>query len=245
MIHLHDRPVAITFTGGIDSTVLAYWVCSQKPTSKVHLVACNYGQANWQVTHDLMIYHFRELTARFGVDISWFCLPVPLPDWSRTTGLATSGFIPPRADAVVDYDQPVRAYDYAYIDGRNALLFTYLFSYCSHLEIPALLSGHQYETLEWARLDSYRHRTEDFSPMFLDRMNLLQEVGFRNRVRLHAPFMDMRLPKKAIVKLGLDLGVDLERTYSCQFYPECGKCDNCLNKTSVLKELGICLKGTE
>lgn len=227
---LHKDEVAVTFTGGIDSTTLAYELADSGVRTLVLLFA-NYGQANANHSRELLKYHAKKLgAAAVTVDVG-------LPPWSCNSPLHQPGYVPQRADYSIDYTEQRKSYDYALIDGRNAFLFLYMLSWCSQHKIPVLYTGHQYEPKEWAELDSYRHRTEDFGPGFIDRMNLLQEVGFRNRVRIEAPFIQRRLSKREIIKLGLSLGIDIKnQTYSCQFYPACGKCDNCICRENALRD---------
>ena len=246
-----DHPVAITFTGGIDSTVLTYWLLrevwprfGQKPT-RVYLLSANYGQANIGVTRELRSFHQGKLKEwKPDFDVWGVEVKVDIPAWSMGGGLFLPHFKPAeKCPEVVDLD-PVeaakRTYDYAYVDARNAFIFTTLMSWCVKEGIPLIYTGHQYDPVEWDFIDNYRHRQEDFSPMFLDRMNLLAETGFRSRVRIEAPFNVFRLSKVDIVTLGHRLlGAEtlIEKTYSCQFYPECGICPGCVAKQDALREV--------
>lgn len=251
MFQTHGRKVAITFTGGIDSTVLAYWFCEnadrinflsptpQDPSvtqrTRIYLVLCHVdGQANFEEAYDLLRHHRVQLSDRYGKRFVFLShvLKVPMPLWFSTNALKIEGYIPPELNVGLDHDR-IRTHEDlgpdVYMDGRNAIIFSYLLSWCSITKIPTLLVGHQYEIQEWDKLDSYRCRSEDVGPAFLDRMNLLSECGFRFRTRIEAPFISARLSKYEIVKLGKDLGLDLgEETYSCLFYPPCGKCGQCV-----------------
>lgn len=234
--------IAVTFTGGIDSTFVLYEQGVR--ATEIYMLACNYGQANWLKTVELGLYH-QERLQNLGVDTRFIQLDVPIPSYASDHGqagpLRTEGFVPPEKVEKVDYTQQRKTYDYALIDGRNAFLFLHMLCFCSNLYLPVLYTGHQYEPEEWEQLDSYRHRTEDFGPLFLDRINLLQEVGFRNRVRVEAPLLSQRMSKlDVMLHLRDTWKVDLEQhTYSCQFWPKCGKCDNCINLESVFKQLGV------
>lgn len=235
-----SKQLAITFTGGMDSTVLAYDICSRLEGFKadeVTLLVCDYGQASFKPSYELITYHTREIRKRYHIDVEFQVLVAQLPNWvGKDAGLFKEGYVPSTPSDVIDYSRESRSYDDELVDGRNGFLFLYMLSYCSKNEIPILYTGHQREPSEWANCDAYRHRTEDFGPEFIARMNLLQEVGFRNRVHIAAPFLDYRLSKLDIIRLGKRLNVDLDKTYSCQYYPACGKCDNCTQREWSFKE---------
>lgn len=257
MIHLHHRNAAIAFTGGVDSTVLAYWLCDQldsledfvHPTPQppghvptLQLIACNYGQTAWTLTESFLHYHTQTLTERyFGkVKIVPIALEVKLPAWTTMGGLFLKGFVPPKQDEIVDYKAETRRYDYCYVDGLNSILYSWMLAWCSKEKINYLLTGHQLEVNEFDNFDGYQYRTDDSTGFFLDRMNLMNECGFQNRTRIEAPFWAMRLSKYNICRLGQDLKVDLgKQTYSCQFVPACGKCDNCIIRRKAFGILNI------
>jgi 7-cyano-7-deazaguanine synthase len=61
------------------------------------------------------------------------------------------------------------------------------------------------------------------------------------RLRIHAPLID--LPKAAIIKRGLELGVDYSLTRSC-YSPgsggaACGECDACLLRLRGFADAGV------
>lgn len=69
----------------------------------------------------------------------------------------------------------------------------------------------------------------DGNAKWLCRLNDFLEVEFGRKVTVIAPFLDY--DKDYIYKLGCSLGVDLNKTFSCNYEKdgkECGKCGNCL-----------------
>jgi len=257
MINSHGRRIALTLTGGIDSTVLLYWVCENdgkpwflSPTengpdvrTKFYLVACNFGQANWHRTWELLLYHKAIVEKKYGDRFEFIAaeVKVPLPEWEKDNALFKTNVKAGKGDeTIADYKDAGRTYEDVFIDGRNYILFSWLMSWCSKENITLLLTGHQYEVREFDQLDSWKMRTEDVSPMFIDRLNLMNECGYRFRTRIEAPFFNMRLTKYQIVKLGKDLGLDLGKdTFSCILEPACGECDNCIIRRKALAVLGV------
>jgi 7-cyano-7-deazaguanine synthase in queuosine biosynthesis len=251
MYQSHGRRVAITMSGGIDSTVLAYAFCENdgkwnflSPTpfppgqkTEVHLIhAAIGGAANSKATEPLLMENYQDLVDRYHEKFIFrpYAFNVTLPPW-REDALMIPGYQPQRHGDNPNEKTFTELGPDVHIDGRNAIFMLWILSYCSKLGVDTLLTGHQLEVYEWDELDCYRARTEDVGPAFIERLNLLTEVGFKRRVRVVAPFLDMRLSKYNIVKLGRDLGIDLEKkTYSCYFYPPCGKCGNCIVRQKAL-----------
>jgi 7-cyano-7-deazaguanine synthase len=78
------------------------------------------------------------------------------------------------------------------------------------------------------------HATEiDATRSFLSSVStLVQAVG---AVRVEMPFRD--LSKREVAKIGVDLGVPVDRTFSCQVNPHghCGACPNCVDRLDALR----------
>lgn len=255
MIGLHGRDVAIAFTAGIDSTVLAYWLCDemdkfdkdffhpvpQNHKPELHLLSCNYGQKTWERTRTTAEWHAGELNKRYGdkIFVKSVTLDVALPHWTKKGGLFQENYQVPVQKEIVDHHADERRYADCYVDGLNCIMYAWMMAYCSDVKISYLLAGHQFEVNEWDNFDGYIYRTDDSTPFFLDRMNLMNECGFMNRCRVEAPFSTMRLSKYDIVSLGQRLKVDWTKTFSCQFEPGCGKCDNCIIRRKAFSMLAI------
>lgn len=244
MIRLPKR-FAVTFTGGIDSTVLAYMLVKQaRPESEVHLVSCNYGQANWKNTFELRDMHEAVLHNMLDLKKGFLVVHtqrIQLPAYTTcNTALFGVGYVPEVENRVVDYSKQEMSYEKELIPYRNAFLFLNMMAYCRVHDLQFLYTGHQYQDGEWDNIESFRHRTEDFGAYFIDRINLLGEVGTDKYIRVVAPFLEQRADKRAICELGMLMGIDLAKdTYSCQYSPRCNKCDNCICRENVFKELGI------
>lgn len=257
MIISHGRDVGVTLSAGLDSTVLAYWFCENykkleylSPTpfpknfkQKVRLIFANIGnQANAEVTHELFHYHFAQLSLRYpSIKFKKDYLKIPLPDWAtKGNPIHQQGGKP----LDEDYRPNIRNHEdlgpNVYIDGRNTLVLGWILSWCSYKKVPLLLVGHQSEIHEFDDIDTYRGRTDDNSCLIIDRMNLLNEVGYRTRTRIEAPFSTLRYSKYDIVKVGMDLGINLgSSTYSCLFSPPCGKCGQCVIRRKAFAIFGI------
>ena len=84
----------------------------------------------------------------------------------------------------------------------------------------------------------------DTTPEFLKQINELNKVNNYEYIPVCAPFIDT--DKKDVVKLALELGVPIEKTWSCYVNNDgtpCGECFSCKSRIKAIeeakKELGM------
>jgi 7-cyano-7-deazaguanine synthase len=87
----------------------------------------------------------------------------------------------------------------------------------------------------------------DCRPEFLESFEVLSNLATkagvegRDRFRIHAPLLE--LDKPAIIRRGLELGVDYSLTHSCYDPTEgglaCGRCDACRIRRPAFERLGL------
>ena len=77
------------------------------------------------------------------------------------------------------------------------------------------------------------------SPVFNNAMNEAIWEGSGRQLRIEAPFVNMN--KADIVRIGLDLGVPYELTWSCYEGGEkpCGKCGTCIDRAAAFAANGV------
>ncbi|WP_297982148.1 7-cyano-7-deazaguanine synthase QueC [uncultured Methanobrevibacter sp.] len=84
----------------------------------------------------------------------------------------------------------------------------------------------------------------DTTPEFLNQINELNKVNNYEYIPIRAPFIDT--DKKDVVKIAIELGVPIEKTWSCYVNDDgtpCGECFSCKSRIKAIeeakKELGI------
>lgn len=87
--------------------------------------------------------------------------------------------------------------------------------------------------------DSAGFAYPDCSPAFNSAMNEAIWEGSGHQLRIEAPFVN--IPKSEIVKIGLEIGVPYELTWSCYEGGEkpCGKCGTCIDRIAAFQANGI------
>lgn len=79
----------------------------------------------------------------------------------------------------------------------------------------------------------------DCSPVFNEAMNKAIYEGSGHQLTIEAPFVDMN--KAGVVKMGLELGVPYELTWSCYEGGDepCGKCGTCIDRAAAFAANGV------
>lgn len=219
---------AIMATGGTDSTLLMYELAEKNPI----IISINYGQIIWEKQRELILYHMKKTKCVDPlVEIS-----MQLFEWQKTPGLFIKNWYPEDKDPLKNWEElPHKSY---FIEGRNAIMLCYALAYCAAYKIEELIVGYEYEKEEWKNIRTTKLIADDTSPHFLDTMNILALSGFSNVTRIRAPFYERRMDKKDIIRECLSRNLDLNKMYSCYFFPgPCGKCDNCLLRNKAIKDL--------
>ncbi len=116
-----------------------------------------------------------------------------------------------------------------YLVGRNAVLLAKVAVYCAHQHLGRIALG----TLA-------DNPFPDATQEFLDAMARVLSCGLAHEITVATPLARSR--KADVVRLGVDLGVPLERTLSCM-RPDggrhCGLCSKCRERRAAFSEAGV------
>jgi 7-cyano-7-deazaguanine synthase len=116
-----------------------------------------------------------------------------------------------------------------YLAGRNVVLLTKAAVSAASQRIPRIaigpLAGNPFP---------------DATPQFFDAMSHALSLGLDHALTIEAPFAEMN--KAAVIRLGLELGVDLGLTISCmnpQNGLHCGRCSKCRERRDAFIAAGM------
>lgn len=100
--------------------------------------------------------------------------------------------------------------------------------------------AHQWNAPVWRALDAGENLPYDCLPEFFVHANRAIEAS-NERVVLRTPFLDNRLDRLAIVRLGVERGVPFEYTSSCVcgWGKDCGLCGVCILRHASFKTVGL------
>ena len=213
----------VLLSGGLDSTTLLHYVKKDLGYSEIHAITYYYGQkhsremdcARWQAK-EANIYSHQQIDISFSRELL-----------ANSSALLNTGIdIPDLAD--LSDEQLVQPP--TYVPNRNMIFISLSAGYAEARGIVDLFYGAQTQ-------DSYGYW--DCTSEFVKRLNAVLLLNPKNHVRLHAPFSE--LSKKDELKIGLKLGVDYSRTWSCYRGEEkaCGTCPSCVERLRAFKQIGI------
>lgn len=218
-----SQGAVVLVSGGIDSSVLLHYVARSLKRAPIHVLSFNYGQrhakeldcARWQA--DAVDAETHRI-----IDISF------MGGLVRGASALISGgrLVPEFKDlAAGDLDQPP-----TYVPNRNMILLSIASAHAEAQGIRDVYYGAQ-------ALDEYGYW--DCTADFLERVNAVLALNRRDPVTIHAPFVSKK--KADSVRLGLELGVLFNQTWSCYRggARACGVCPTCVERLKAFKEAGL------
>ena len=119
-----------------------------------------------------------------------------------------------------------------YVPFRNAQFLTIAISWAEVIGASVLVTGTTEE-------DAAGY--PDCRKIFYELFNKIVEVGTKDDSKIEIITPLISLKKRDIVKLGMELKVPFELTWSCYRNNEkaCGRCDSCLRRLRAFKETGV------
>ncbi len=213
----------ILLSGGLDSSTLLYYVRDRLHVPAIHALSFNYGQkhskeldmARWQAERAGVAEH-RLIDISFVKDM--------LPGASA---LLDESIAIPKLNDLADAD---RAQPPTYVPNRNMILLSLAAAYAE---------GHGIGDVFYAAQAQDEYGYWDCTGTFVQALNRVMSLNRRKPVLAHAPFVGMR--KFAILKIGLELGVDYAHTWSCYrggALP-CGECPTCVERAAAFERLNM------
>ncbi|MBY0217832.1 7-cyano-7-deazaguanine synthase [Paenibacillus illinoisensis] len=196
-------------SGGMDSTVLAYWL--KKQDKRVLPLFIDYGQ------------HFREEEYNTLIEV----IPDSFKEFIRI--IRIGDIYQTSSSRMINepnlWEDNITADD-LYLPYRNLLFLSVAASVAQSEGINEVYSGF---------INSNHAKEIDCSKDFFDKLgSVLEEYG---TVKISMPFRDYS--KTEVAELGVKLGVPVALTYSCQASSKfhCGVCPNCVDRLTALNSL--------
>jgi 7-cyano-7-deazaguanine synthase len=185
----------IPISGGLDSTVILHHAKNNLKFDEIYCLSFNYGQR-----------HKRELKcaeyqcSKIGVkahkllDISF------VKDIVTTSSLTNMNIDVAKTKDVLGDPQTVN-----YVPFRNMMMLSICCAYAESVEAGTVFHG--------AALVDSQAGYWDGSNEFLDSINNIISLNRRDRIVVEAPLI--KLSKKEIIELGIQLQVDFSNTHTC------------------------------
>lgn len=212
----------VLLSGGLDSYTAA--AIARDEGFRVHALTVRYGQR-----------HERELDAARAI-ATWLGVVRHL---ELDVDLAAIGGSALTTAAPVPKDRPVDVAEIpaTYVPARNTVLLALALAWAEALGASDIVIG-----VNAVDYSGYPDCRPEFIAAFEQLASLATAAGVAGgRFRVHAPLQT--LSKAAIIRRGLELGLDYGLTHSC-YDPDaggvpCGRCDSCTLRAAGFAEAGI------
>ena len=187
----------ISYSGGLDSTVLLWSLYMSRKYDEIHCISYNYGQR-----HDIEIecakWNIEYLNSLddFKTKVIWKQIDIPFIRDIAPTSYLTSNYV----------EMPTGETDEtptSYVPNRNMIMISIAASYAESVKAEHIAYG--------AMKDDFGGYW-DCKPQFYELLNMLFTGNPDHSVEIITPFMEYS--KEDIIKLGIDLGVRFEHTWS-------------------------------
>jgi 7-cyano-7-deazaguanine synthase len=209
------KKAVVLFSGGADSTVTLFFALSKGYDCTA--LVFDYGQRHAKETK------FAVARAK-ALDVPYHVVKIAMP-WGGSA-LTDKGIDVPANERLDRKGVPV-----TYVPGRNSVFLSFAFSCAEAVGAREIFIG--------AHVQDYSGYP-DCRPAYLAAMETAVNSGLAcGRIKLRAPLID--LDKTGIIRLGLKLGVDFSKTWSCYNGGKkpCGECDSCRYRIRAFGELGM------
>ena len=202
----------VVLSGGPDSVTVAYW--AKKQGYDIYGLSYKYGQiASKEVEHAKMI------AQKLGIHLKVIDLSSLRDIYVGVTSVCDE-----EIEMTESFSQPI------IVPFRNAIFLSIAVAYAVSVGATKIFYGAQ---------GSDEPFYPDCRKEFYKSFETTARLGTAEDITVEAPFSDV--PKSAIMKRGLELGVPFELTWSCYLDgpKHCGRCESCMNRKRAFKEAQI------
>jgi 7-cyano-7-deazaguanine synthase len=214
----------VLFSGGLDSTTSLALAIKAYGKENVVALSISYGQK-----HIKEIEASNKIAAYYGVEHIYLDLS-KIFEYSNCSLLSHSNEEIPKGDYKDQLEQ--KKVLTTYVPYRNGLFLSSAAAIAISRDCDVIYYGAHKD-------DSNNDAYPDCSPEFTNAINEAIYLGSGKKVKVIGPFVDMH--KKDIVKVGTELNVPYELTWSCYEGHEkaCGKCGTCIDRKKAFLDLGL------
>ena len=216
----------VLVSGGLDSTTCLGLAVKKYGKENVVALSVYYGQK-----HDKEITSAKKVTEYY--DVEWLQLDMSkMFEYSDCSLLSHSEKEIPKESYAKQLEKTNGTPVSTYVPFRNGL-------FLSSAAAIALSKGCSYIYYGAHSDDAAGNAYPDCSDAFNKAMHDAVYIGSGNQLQIEAPFVNMT--KADVVKLGLELNVPYELTWSCYEGGDkpCGVCGTCIDRQAAFEKNGV------
>ncbi len=214
------KKAVVLLSGGLDSTTALY--LAKKEGFEVYAISFDYGQR-----HDKELECAKSISEEAGV-ADYLVVKMNMNAWGGSA-LTDSKIEVPEGN-IESKEIPI-----TYVPARNMIFLSLAASYAEVVGAQDIFIG-----VSEVDYSGYVDCRQEFLDSMEKTINLGTVCGAEQgkKIRIRAPFINMT--KAEEVKLGIELGVDYGKTWSCYKGEEeaCGVCDSCKLRLEAFEKAG-------
>lgn len=216
----------VLFSGGVDSTTCLGIAVNKYGSENVLALSVSYGQK-----HTKEIDSARAVAKHYGVELYELDLS-EMFRFSDCSLLKGSSEEVPHESYAEQLKETNGSPVSTYVPFRNGLFISSAAAIAISRGCSVIYYGAHSD-------DAAGNAYPDCSETFNNAMSEAVWVGSGNQVRIEAPFVSKT--KADVVKMGLELGVPYELTWSCYEGGDvpCAKCGTCIDRAKAFAENGV------
>ena len=215
----------VLFSGGLDSTTALALAIKEYGKDNVVALSVSYGQK-----HIKEIEASNKIASYYGVEHIYLDLS-KIFEYSNCSLLSKNDIDIPEGDYKDQLDKTNGNLS-TYVPFRNGLFLSSAAAIAISKECDLIYYGAHKD-------DAAGGAYPDCSVEFTNAINDAIYLGSGNKVKVVGPFVNMN--KAQVVKLGLELNVPYELTWSCYEGEDeaCGKCGTCIDRLKAFEANGV------
>lgn len=219
--------ILVLSSGGVDSTTCLGMAVKEVGAENVLALSIYYGQK-----HDKEILAAKAVAEYYGVERLELDLSLIFADSNCSLLKQSTEDIPQESYGAQIEKTKGNTPVSTYVPFRNGLFLSSAASIALSHGCSKIMYGAHAD-------DAAGNAYPDCSREFVESMNQAIFLGSGNQLRLEAPFVSIN--KAQVVKIGLELGVPYELTWSCYEGGEkpCGKCGTCIDRMAAFEKNGV------
>lgn len=218
------KKAVVLLSGGLDSTTLLAY--AKDKGFDCHAISFSYGQR-----HQTELACAKEIANSYAVT-DHKVIKIDLRAFGGSA-LTTEMKVPKgRSMAEMDKEIPI-----TYVPARNTIFLSFALAYAEVVSACDIFIG-----VNAVDYSGYPDCRPEYIEAYETMANLATKSGIEGqKLKINTPLLNLK--KSEIIKLGLDIGVDYAKTFTCYDPNEagisCGSCDSCLLRKKGFQDLGI------
>ena len=222
---MKKKKAVVLLSGGLDSTTLLAYAIDKG--FDCHAISFLYGQRHeTELACAKNVANFYSVTEHKVIEI----------DLRAFGGSAlTSELEVPKDRSMLEMDKEIPI---TYVPARNTIFLSFALAYAEVISACDIFIG-----VNAVDYSGYPDCRPEYISAYETMANLATKSGVtgETRLKINTPLLDLK--KSEIIQLGLDIGVDYSKTFTC-YDPNdagisCGKCDSCLLRKKGFLELNL------